>query len=203
MLDEKDPSPVQEEFASLMNRLELARTRWQEIMCPGMIDAATSHLTEAQRLLDVMTADPSKIPTMIEGFRSRINLLEETLSRPDELKKERFKKWNTPTNINSPKSNPSLRFQDENPSIEKWLAMSCEERGKLLTQVQERNDRWIGIMLGELDALWIVVIDGEVRDYSDEICEQPSNYALADYGRVYGKAAFGFVSPIVFTSDSD
>lgn len=87
MPDEKDkeptylpPSPLQEQFASLMNRLELARTRWEGTRKPGMLDAPTNHLTEAQRLLGIMMADSSKIPDMIESFRSRIEYLEKSLS---------------------------------------------------------------------------------------------------------------------------
>lgn len=83
-------------------------------------------------------------------------------------------------------------------SLEQYLALSPEERDRVHIQAYEGNRCWIERTLGELGAEWILVLNGEVRQWSRDPQEYPSDGDLMQLAEEADEVPFVFIrSPLV------
>jgi hypothetical protein len=82
----------------------------------------------------------------------------------------------------------SSRFLGENLPYEKIEKMSIKERGAMQRRLKEQNREWLQEKFTSLNALWLMIVDGEIiawgatkKDYPKptrimEICQQTGKY---------------------------
>jgi hypothetical protein len=57
---------------------------------------------------------------------------------------------------------PPLAFQGENPPFEEMAALDIDTRSHVMQELEDRNQQWLERQCKELNAHWLVVVDGQV-----------------------------------------
>jgi len=79
-----------------------------------------------------------------------------------------------------------------------YQGLSLGERDRLQTEAYERNWDWIERKLAELGADWMVVVHGEVRQWSADLQKYPTDEQLVQLAEEEGEVPFVFIrSPLV------
>ncbi|MFN4179275.1 MAG: hypothetical protein ACK4I8_03090 [Armatimonadota bacterium] len=91
---------------------------------------------------------------IIAEVEKRLGPLDERAKRAIEMAMELMEQL--------PKTKPEPQWQGENPSLDEAVKLSPRERGRLLQALEQQNREWLERKLKELNARWLLVIDGEV-----------------------------------------
>jgi hypothetical protein len=93
-------------------------------------------------------------------------------------------------------SKQPLEFVGENPSPESFRKLSFDERGALNEQLQEQNQQWLAEKFAELNAAWLMVMDGEVIASGDSLRSYPRIEQIQEVISRYGKQPFTFINDL-------
>jgi hypothetical protein len=91
-------------------------------------------------------------------------------------------------------SNQPLRFIGENLTPEEYEHLSPKERGMLQRRFQEKNHLWLQEKFSELEAAWLVVIDGNVFASGKSLKNKPRERQISRICRRTGKFPLIFVN---------
>jgi len=93
-------------------------------------------------------------------------------------------------------SKPPLKFVGENPPPEAFRKLSFDERGELKLQLKAQNWQWLEEKFANLHAAWIMVMDGEVIAFDDNLDSYPQVGQIREIGSRYGKRPFIFINDL-------
>lgn len=99
----------------------------------------------------------------------------------------------TPT----PQEEAPLTFRTPNLTLEKYAALSNEEKIRLYSETYEANREWVERELQRHGAVWIAVIDGRVVA-SSSLKDIPDGRRIRQLGAGSGKQAFVFLDQSQF-----
>jgi hypothetical protein len=66
----------------------------------------------------------------------------------------------------------------QNPSIEEWIRLTPTERGEWLLNEEQCHQAWLTQKFHELQAGWIVVVDGQVIRFGINFSDAPTDDEL-------------------------
>jgi len=89
---------------------------------------------------------------------------------------------------------PSLTFQGENISLEEYEQLPDDEKVRHAADAQERNREWLEQKFKELQASWLMVVDGEVVAYGSPK-DYPSEEEFLELCHRTGKLPYVFDNP--------
>lgn len=89
---------------------------------------------------------------------------------------------------------PSLIFQGENISLEEYERLPDDQKVRYAMDAQERNREWLEQKFRELQASWLMVVDGQVVAYGSPE-DYPSDEEFLELCRRTGKEPFIFDNP--------
>jgi hypothetical protein len=92
-----------------------------------------------------------------------------------------------------PMTKPEPQWQGENPSLDQAAKLSPRERGRLLQALERQNREWLERKLKELNARWLLVIDGEVVRYGTATTDYLTDEELLALCRERGKLPLLFM----------
>jgi hypothetical protein len=90
------------------------------------------------------------------------------------------------------------KFVSANVSLAQYDAWSPEERFQYLNNAKKINANWIKKHLQELNAAWLMVIDGQVIAHGSSIQHLPQDQDFDALCEKYGKYPFVFFNPRLF-----
>jgi len=100
---------------------------------------------------------------------------------------------NAPSNEHS---KPPLKFVGENPSAEAYRKLSLDERGGFKQRLKEQNREWLDEKFSSLSAAWIMVLNGEVIAFDDNLDSYPDIEQIREISSRYGKRPFLFINDL-------
>jgi hypothetical protein len=130
--------------------------------------------------------------TIINEVRQRLGPLN---SQAEQAVKEVLEILKLPREATSPETQEET-FIGANVSVAQYEAWSRDERLKYQTDPEKINARWIEKKLQELNATWIMIIDGLVVA-SGSLTDYPSDEEFDALCEKFGKFPFVFLSPRV------
>ncbi len=87
-------------------------------------------------------------------------------------------------------------WQGENPPFEEMAKLSLEERGKVMSPLEEPNTSWLERKCAELNAGWLVVVDGQVLAHGARLSDNPlSDEQLLALCHQTGKFPLFYIHP--------
>jgi hypothetical protein len=98
----------------------------------------------------------------------------------------------------SPKVAEDESFKDENAGLEEYLSWSDDRQRRYQSEAEEANAKWIEKKMRELNAMWLVVIDGEIVASGSALRTFPFEEEFDALCKKTGKYPFVFFSPLMF-----
>jgi len=89
-------------------------------------------------------------------------------------------------------------FVSANVSLAQYEAWSPEERFQYLDNAEKANARWVEQQLQNLNAAWLMVLDGQAVAHGTSIQTLPMEQEFDALCEKYGKYPFVFFSPSLF-----
>jgi hypothetical protein len=129
-------------------------------------------------------------PAALQSIREIINQSKRNLA--PSLKNAVDQAWNSaePETANS----KSLQFVDENLTLEEYERLSITERRALKRRLKEQNYNWLQKKFSELNAAWLIVVDGEVIAFGKSLKDQPMQPQIREICQRTGKFPFVFIN---------
>ena len=93
---------------------------------------------------------------------------------------------------------PEKEFVSANVNLAQYEAWSPEERFQYLNNAKRINAGWIKNRFQELEAAWLMVIDGQVVAYGANIQQLPQEQDFDALCEKHGKYPFVFFNPRLF-----
>jgi hypothetical protein len=134
-------------------------------------------------------------PAVLRSIREIINQAKRPL--PDRLKARQSSDMPL-IDIEEP-----LPFAGENLTLEEHEQLSLEERAKLKRRLKEQNYPWLHEKFSELDAAWLVVVDGQVIASGKSLKDKPRQPQVLEICRRIGKFPFVFVNDDYITIEEN
>ncbi len=122
---------------------------------------------------------------IIAEVEKRLGPLDEKAKRAVEMAMELMERL--------PTTKPEPKWQGENPSFDQAAKMLPRERGMLLQALEQQNREWLERKLKELNARWLLVIDGEVVRYGTATTDYLTDEELLALCRERGKLPLLFM----------
>jgi hypothetical protein len=91
-------------------------------------------------------------------------------------------------------SSRTLEFNGENLPLDAIEKLSVKERGALQRSLKEQNKEWLREKFAALNALWLMVVDGEVRAWGKSMKDYPQLEQILEICRSTGKYPFIFIN---------
>ncbi|MDZ7360833.1 MAG: hypothetical protein ONB46_08920 [candidate division KSB1 bacterium] len=93
---------------------------------------------------------------------------------------------------------PDESFVSANVSVAQYTAWSPEERFQYLNNAEKVNAHWVEQRLQELNAAWLMVIDGQVVAHDEDFQNLPKKQEFKALCQKHGKYPFVFFNPRLF-----
>jgi hypothetical protein len=87
-----------------------------------------------------------------------------------------------------------LKFIGENLPFEAIEKLSIKERGALQRSLKEQNKAWLREKFAALNALWVMVLDGQVKAWGKTMKDYPQPEQIMEICRSTGKYPFIFIA---------
>jgi hypothetical protein len=87
-----------------------------------------------------------------------------------------------------------LQFVGENLTLEEFERLSLKERAMLKWQLKKQNERWLRENFSDLEAAWVLVVDGKILASGKSLRTKPKPPELLQISRRAGKFPFVFVN---------
>jgi len=104
-------------------------------------------------------------------------------------------------NVKLPPSDES--FVSQNISMEEYVALPSPERSRYQSDAEERNRSWIEKQFKNLDANWIMVIDGQVVKHGATLDDYPEDEEIYALQEKTGKCPFVFFSSFLLAIEEN
>jgi len=98
----------------------------------------------------------------------------------------------------SPPQAPDEPFVSANVSVAQYTAWSPEERFQYLNNAEKVNAHWVEQRLQELNAAWLMVIDGQIVAHDEDFQNLPKKQEFKALCQKHGKYPFVFFNPRLF-----
>jgi hypothetical protein len=89
-------------------------------------------------------------------------------------------------------------FKGENPSLEEYESWSDEQQRRYLVEAKKNNAKWIETKLHELNAAWLIVVDGKIKAHGPALQTFPHEEEFEAFCKKIGKFPFVIFSPRIF-----
>lgn len=87
-----------------------------------------------------------------------------------------------------------IEFIGENLPFETIEKLSIKERGALQRSLKEQNKAWLREKFTTLNALWVMVLDGQVKAWGKNMKDYPQPEQIMETCQSTGKYPFIFIN---------
>ncbi len=98
----------------------------------------------------------------------------------------------------SPTETKDDDFKGENVSLEEYESWSNEQQRRYLVEAKKNNTKWIETKLHELNAAWLIVVDGKIKAHGPALQTFPHEEEFEAFCKKIGKFPFVIFSPRIF-----
>lgn len=135
---------------------------------------------------ELKKADTETLGLLLEVLRKSKQGLSKPLKKlPDAMPQSLDKKAALPR---------QLEFIGENLPFEIIEKLSVKERGALQRSLKEQNKEWLREKFAALNALWVMVMNGQVRAWGKSMKDYPQPEQIMEICRSTGKYPFIFIT---------
>ncbi|MDZ7362629.1 MAG: hypothetical protein ONB46_18175 [candidate division KSB1 bacterium] len=102
--------------------------------------------------------------------------------------------------MNGPPSSPIIEdsFKGENVSLEEYESWSDDQQARYQSETERNNAKWIEQKMRDLQAMWLIVIDGQIVASGPKLRTFPHDEEFDELCEKTGKFPFVFFSPRMF-----
>jgi hypothetical protein len=102
--------------------------------------------------------------------------------------------------MNAPPSSPTIQdgFNGENASLQEYESWSDDQQAQYQSEAEKNNARWIEKKMRDLNAMWLIVIDGQIVASGPMLRTFPHDEEFDELCEKTGKFPFVFFSPRMF-----
>jgi len=113
---------------------------------------------------------------IIENIKSELDHIDKAALRSIWEIIDKSKRQSTgasiPVAASTDRSKP-LQFVGENLTLEEFERLSLKERTMLKGHLKKQNERWLQESFSELDAAWLLVVDGKILASGNSLRNKP------------------------------
>ncbi len=134
---------------------------------------------------------------LIEADGETLDLLLETLQKSKKKRPMPSEKFTSILSGSLNRKTPprqTLEFIGENLSFEEIDKLSIKERGELQRRLKEQNKEWLREKFTTLNALWIMVVDGQIKSWGKKKKDYPQAEQIMEICQSTGKYPFIFIN---------
>ena len=94
-----------------------------------------------------------------------------------------------------PMQKSAIEFKSQNISVDAYVALADDDKAKFLDKAEEDNALWVGQKFEELEAMWMMVVDGEVVAHGKTMDSYPDDQEFYTLCERLEKYPFVFFHP--------
>jgi len=135
---------------------------------------------------ELKKADAETLGLLLEVLRKSKQGLSKSLTKPPEV---------MPQSLDKKAALPcQLEFIGENLPFETIEKLAVKERGALQRSLKEQNKEWLREKFTALNALWVRVMNGQIRAWGKSMKDYPQTEQIMEIYRSTGKYPFIFIN---------